>query len=107
MAVTISVLRCANGQVINPLIERVFDDVFVARKGHDGLMHWYLDTSGDPMPDQHFKFGLHHYEPVVGDWNKDGEDDIGVFAVQSLAASPTLIGTGSRSGTSSRTFANR
>lgn len=45
---------------------------------NDGLVHWYFDTNGDATVDNHLAFGLGGDNPVVGDWDGDGKDDIGV-----------------------------
>ena len=43
---------------------------------------WHVDTNGDGQAtdqDQGFQFGQPGDVPVVGDWNGDGVDDLGVY----------------------------
>jgi hypothetical protein len=47
-------------------------------------MVWYLrvePNSGAPDAGQ-FAYGFAGWQPVVGDWNGDGSDSVGVFAPQ-------------------------
>ncbi|MGB9929549.1 MAG: peptidoglycan DD-metalloendopeptidase family protein [Methanosarcina sp.] len=45
-----------------------------------GLTTFYLDSNNDGVADsQNINFGLPSDIPIVGDWNNDGKDDIGVF----------------------------
>ncbi len=59
------------------------DDVGVVANGPGGLLTWYLDTNGDSFQDITRGFGLVSQAPtaVVGDWNADGRDDLGVAVV--------------------------
>jgi hypothetical protein len=43
----------------------------------DGM--WYVDTDGDRVADKFFWYGLAGDDPVVGDINQDGVDDMAVF----------------------------
>ncbi|MCY2986400.1 MAG: choice-of-anchor D domain-containing protein, partial [Planctomycetota bacterium] len=56
------------------------DKAGVVRKGSDGYLHWYLDTNGDgqPTPDNEYIYGFNSDIPVVGDWDGDGTDNIGI-----------------------------
>jgi hypothetical protein len=45
---------------------------------NDGLIHWYFDTDGDAGFELERVFGLAGDQPVVGDWDGDGKDNIGV-----------------------------
>ncbi|MBN1591311.1 MAG: hypothetical protein JW888_17495, partial [Pirellulales bacterium] len=43
---------------------------------------WFLDVDGNGRwsdPDRYFELGDKEGKPVVGDWNHDGIDDVGVF----------------------------
>jgi hypothetical protein len=57
------------------------DNVGVVRAGlgNDGLLRWLFDTDEDATEDRPIvRFGLPGDKPVVGDWDGDGKDDIGV-----------------------------
>lgn len=45
---------------------------------NDGLVHWYFDTNGDGVFESEQAFGLAGDQPVVGDWDGDGRDSVGV-----------------------------
>ncbi|MBT4598356.1 fibronectin type III domain-containing protein [bacterium] len=58
------------------------DNVGVARKGST-YMEWYLDYNGNgqwdgTQIDKVYSFGLATDTPVVGDWDGDGADNVGV-----------------------------
>lgn len=58
------------------------DDIGIFRNvGNSG--RFYLDTNGDgawsgPATDSTFVFGIANDKPVAGDWDGDGDDDIGI-----------------------------
>lgn len=56
------------------------DDLGAVEAGTAGLLNWYLDTNGDKFADITREYGLvaAKHSPVVGDWNGDGRDDLGV-----------------------------
>jgi Cysteine-rich secretory protein family/Carboxypeptidase regulatory-like domain len=57
------------------------DEIGVFRNVN-GVGEWILDTNGDGVYDAGdtvFTFGLGTDKPVVGDWNGDGKDEVGVF----------------------------
>ena len=57
------------------------DEIGTVRKNPDGYLDWYLDTDGDrdPTPELNgYRFGFTDDIPVVGDWDGDGIDNIGV-----------------------------
>lgn len=56
------------------------DDLGVYKNGADGLVNWLLDTNGDKFADITRGYGLvsQSHQPIVGDWNGDGRDDLGV-----------------------------
>ncbi|MFZ5829222.1 MAG: choice-of-anchor D domain-containing protein, partial [Planctomycetota bacterium] len=65
------------------------DSPGVARQHPSGFLYWYLDTNGDgdPIPDNQndpYLFGLHGDIPVVGDWDGDGTDQLGVVRTEGV-----------------------
>ena len=56
------------------------DDLGVVENGANGLLTWLLDTNGDKFADITREYGLvaQKHSPIVGDWNGDGRDDLGV-----------------------------
>ena len=51
----------------------------VVREHSDGQLRWYLDSDGDPVHEITIAFGLNGDKPVVGDWDGDGMDEVGVY----------------------------
>jgi hypothetical protein len=54
----------------------------------DGLLHWYLDLNGDPAAERQQKFGLPGDIPVVGDWDGNGTDNIGIVRLPGVNGAP-------------------
>jgi len=50
----------------------------------NGYLTWRLDANGDPTEDEVLNFGLWNTGdiPVVGDWNGDGKDNLGVVRTE-------------------------
>lgn len=55
-------------------------------------MVWYLDSTGDHLADTLFYFGNATDIPLVGDWNGNGTDTIGVYRSGTFYLKDTLTG---------------
>lgn len=55
---------------------------------NNGLLHWYLDLNGDPAAEQQIAFGLPGDIPVIGDWDGNGTDNIGVVRLPGVNGAP-------------------
>ena len=55
---------------------------------NDGLLHWYFDLNGDPAAEQHIAFGLPGDNAVIGDWDGNGTDNIGIVRLPGVNGAP-------------------
>jgi hypothetical protein len=77
----------SKGEEMAPIREKIIAQITVAnKKTKVGIYNgaWKLDVNGNglwdsPTIENAFQFGLTGDIPVIGDWNGDGKDDIGIF----------------------------
>jgi serine/threonine protein kinase len=80
-------LGVASGQVVigDYNGDRKCDVAWVEFSETRGIQVWHVDTDGDDVWDLSIDFGLKDDVPVLGDWNGDGKDELGVIRLNNPA----------------------